>query len=985
MKTLSLSKLLLNFLLLILLFTTAGCLNKDVKEIIERGEPLKIIKGSSSGAGYDFEVNVGQVKKFYATGGSPQYVFSMEDENKQPIEVTQLSSGEFVIPNVSSIITVKVKDAKGAVASAKVKILDPYPQMLGWEGPSTVYEGECAAFKVTSLDHYGNKVPARNTIRVNATGYGSGVFYKDAACTIPAFNQALIQQGYSEKAIYFRDIVLEQLTLIDYGDALDPGSIRVNVVAVKKPDHFRIVDPKDSEVGHATTVTIQVEDEDNNVVPYYPGKVNFHVNGFAYVDNSAGTKVKELTFTDGKAFVDVNDLTSQIVRLSLSRFDDNPPNGIDVSSKQDVLFYGGIPVYMEIVRAFPAMPVPPPAIYAGDNIQIKIRLLDANMQFVNSTALVEMGWEHDASGNTAVLTGSRQKNAVAGIATFDFNIDKVASGYQMKFSSPALDPSEIELSDLFAIIPGEPKKLVFLNDPKNVAGNKIKAGEQIVSVLGANLQVELRDQYGNKCTNDGVNVALSFATGSPTATVYGSVSAQTAVGVATFSDLKIRTANVNYKLKASASVNTTALTIDNTELFDIIHNDPNKLTFTSQPPAETGVLNTMTKVSVALRDQYDNNITSTACAVADISLALNPAAGAVLTGGVIPAVAGLSDFTAITVNRPGTFVFDASHSCLGSSVASSSFKIVTGIPHHFEFVNQPADPTVAGATIQDGSGNSIQVKVVDAGGFLVDTGVGSNTSITLSAINGAGGPLQTATTLTVSAVGGIATFSNQFITLAGANYQLQATGSVPGRPDIILGAAQSAAAGFDVIPANPVSIAFKVQPDEDGNDTVAGVYIAPAVTVEVRDQYGNKTNSNGVEITISLAHDASISANAVLKTTDSLVVNTINGTATFNSLFIEKISKALDEYTLNATATNIVAAPTITNPGKVALSSGFKIIAAGADHLAFVAQPPLQTVSNIAMATFTVQAVDAFGNSVAQSGITATLSFAATGQPVAAV
>ena len=82
------------------------------------------------------------------------------------------------------------------------------------------------------------------------------------------------------------------------------------------------------------------------------------------------------------------------------------------------------------------------------------------------------------------------------------------------------------------------------------------------------------------------------------------------------------------------------------------------------------------------------------------------------------------------------------------------------------------------------------------------------------------GPATLAGTLSQAAVGGIATFADLSVTLVGTGYTLDAT-------DGLLTGATSTT--FDITPAAADHLAFVQQP----TTTVAGVAIAPAVTVRV--------------------------------------------------------------------------------------------------------------------------------------------------------
>src|SRR5262249_38292503 len=88
--------------------------------------------------------------------------------------------------------------------------------------------------------------------------------------------------------------------------------------------------------------------------------------------------------------------------------------------------------------------------------------------------------------------------------------------------------------------------------------------------------------------------------------------------------------------------------------------------------------------------------------------------------------------------------------------------------------------------------------------------------------------------------------------------------------------------------AAPDHLAFLQQP----TNTVAGVAIAPAVTVQVLDQYGNLVVNDGSAVTVAIGNNA---GSGTLSGT--LMQNASGGTATFNNLSIDKTGTG---YTLTA-------------------------------------------------------------------------------------
>src|SRR5207244_1764045 len=143
---------------------------------------------------------------------------------------------------------------------------------------------------------------------------------------------------------------------------------------------------------------------------------------------------------------------------------------------------------------------------------------------------------------------------------------------------------------------------------------------------------------------------------------------------------------------------------------------------------------------------------------------------------------------------------------------SNAFNITPAAPHHLAFLGQPSN-TVAGTLISP----AVTVQVLDRFGNLVTTD-GSNVTVALG--NNPGGHGTLGGTLTVAAVGGVATFTSLSVDKVATAYQLVA---FDGR----LGPVVST--GFSITPAAPDHLAFGQQP----TSAVAGNAISPAVTVRV--------------------------------------------------------------------------------------------------------------------------------------------------------
>ncbi len=136
-------------------------------------------------------------------------------------------------------------------------------------------------------------------------------------------------------------------------------------------------------------------------------------------------------------------------------------------------------------------------------------------------------------------------------------------------------------------------------------------------------------------------------------------------------------------------------------------------------------------------------------------------------------------------------------------------------------------------------------------------------------------------------------------------------------------------------------VGFAQQP----TNAVAGAAIAPAVTVQVQDQFGNVV-SNPANITVAISNNP---AGGTLSGTTTVAAS--NGTATFNNLSIDKAGSG---YTLSAGSSGLTGS----------ISGSFNITPAVASKLAITSAAQTLT-AGVSSAAITVQIQDAYGNAAA--------------------
>ena len=221
------------------------------------------------------------------------------------------------------------------------------------------------------------------------------------------------------------------------------------------------------------------------------------------------------------------------------------------------------------------------------------------------------------------------------------------------------------------------------------------------------------------------------------------------------------------------------------------------------------------------------------------------------------------------------------------------------LPTKLVFTVQPVT-TTAVAVIP-----TFQVAVQDAAGNTVENATNS-VSLGIATNQGIGAFLTGSTT--VSAVNGVATFSNVGISKAASGYALLATAT-----NLFSGVSTS----FDVNAGPASKLVFTAQPGA----AVSGSTL-PTINVTVLDAVDNLVTTGPSSITVAIGTNP---GSGTLSGTTT--VTPVNGVATFSDL---SINNAGTGYTLTATATNLTGATsgifTIRNP------LVFSVVSAGYFH-----------------------------------------------------
>jgi hypothetical protein len=511
-----------------------------------------------------------------------------------------------------------------------------------------------------------------------------------------------------------------------------------------------------------------------------------------------------------------------------------------------------------------------------------------------------------AASGPGALTGTSTTSvtAVKGVATFSNLTLDTAGGYTLK-ASDTTDSLTSAASNSFTISPATATQLVFSTQPS----------DGIAGVALSPVVLSIEDQFGNVESGDGSSVSISAS--GPGALTGTSTTSVTAVkGVATFSNLTLDTAG-GYTLQASDA--TDGLTSAASSSFTIAAASSDKLVFT-QEPGSVAAGNAITpSVVVKIEDQNGNVLSGDD---SNVTLTVNSGPGS-LTGTTVTvqAQSGVAAFSNLTLDTAGGYTLKASDTSDGlSGFVSNSFTVSPAAATQLVFSTQPSDGT-AGVAI-----SSVVLSIEDQFGN-VESGDGSSVSI---AASGPGALTGTSTT-SVTAVKGVATFSNLTLDTAGG-YTLKASDTT----DSLTSAASNS---FTISSAAATQLVFSTQP----SDGTAGVALSPVV-LSIEDQFGNVESGDGSSVSISASGPGALTG------TSTTSVTAVKGVATFSNLTLDTAGG----YTLQASDT--------TDGLTSAASSSFTIAAASSDKLVFTQEPGSVAAGNAITPSVVVKIEDQNGN-----------------------
>jgi dUTPase len=559
---------------------------------------------------------------------------------------------------------------------------------------------------------------------------------------------------------------------------------------------------------------------------------------------------------------------------------------------------GGTATHLFTVIAAPATCLqltvePPSAVVAGGDFGLTIAAEDAYGN-VDPTFNGSITLALNANPGSGVLGGTMTANAVGGVATFAaISIDAPGSGYTLQATGNGLDT--VQTGSINVTAPGTATQLVVTTEPPDNSSAGTAFG----------LTVEAEDSSGNIDNSFGGSVTLALDN-NPNGGVLGGTLTGTAVhGVATFTGLSINQVG-SYTISASAS--------------GLAGGDSNSIQVNPSPATQlvlTGgntsfLVGDVFQLVVSAEDPF-GRVDSTFNGSVTLSLPNDPSA---LTGTLTATAAdGVATFSGLSIETPG----------IGYTLLATSSSGIVGTGPTFDVTNEQLVVTTQPPnSVTAGSGFNLTVKAEDAQGN-VDTSF--NGSVTVANNNYFGGDL--GGTLTVAAVGGVATFSGLELDQASSSDSLIVT------TENLLPTITNP---FNVVPATASQMAVQTAPP---SNVSAGAPFGLDIAIE--DAWGNLVPSFTGTVTVALMNNP---GTATLGGT--LTVAAANGVADFPGLAINHPSSG---YTLEATGSGLTAVTT---------NAICVVPASAAVQLVVTSQPP-STVNAGSAFGFVVMAENGLG------------------------
>ncbi len=468
------------------------------------------------------------------------------------------------------------------------------------------------------------------------------------------------------------------------------------------------------------------------------------------------------------------------------------------------------------------------------------------------------------------------------------------------------------------VVPGPAATISFATDPTDVA-----AGASVAPAV----EVIVTDALGNLPDDVPGPVTLALAANPGGATLFGTLAASPSGGVARFADVRLVKAAAGYRLAASLG----SLPSTTSRAFAVGPGPAAALAFVAQPGSVTAGASISPAPAVRTFDAFGNTTAAPAAGLG-VSIAVNPAGGALGGAQVVAISGGTATFPLLTIDRSGAGYRLAATAPGVAPATCGTFDVAPDAPVALTFLAQPSNVEVRSVMAPP-----VRVAYEDRFGNRV-TNAGGAVAVALS--GGAPGAALSGT-LSVTPSGGVATFSTLSVDTVAPGYALVASA----------GGFSVTSRAFAVAAAPASKLALLVEPSA----TTAGATIAPAVTVATVDSLGVVV-SGTAQVSLALGANpggATLSGGGA--------VATAGGIATFASLSLERAAAG---YTLVATSSGLTSAT----------SAPFDVAAGAPVRLRFVVEPVFAEPGGVIVPPIQVAVEDAPGHGVATPATTVSIA-----------
>ena len=826
--------------------------------------------------------------------------------------------------------------------------------------PITTTAGTCVGpFTIYSQDTYGNNytLPASHVVNLSA---GAGNFYgsADSSCSGSTTTTATISSGNYSQIFYYKSTTAlsTSLSLVDTGT--NPNTLASTTFAMvinpNTPVKIGFITFPSGSVTAGTVlnpvIQAAVQDTYGNTVTTATGNVILGMSSSPSGASINGGSTTQPLVSGVVSFPSI--YLSTVGSYTLTATGAAAPLSTYTAASSSTSPSGG-PYTITVTNAASntlavvnpiATATAVPGSYVAQTAGIILQDTSATYSTTPTTNFLRIAVK-DSYGNTitsdnstqvtmqlqtnptgTTLQGTTTQTAVNGIARFnDLTITASSTSNYRLLATTTAGYTSAFLSN-FKVNPAPASKLGF---------NAFTS--QVVYACGSGITITSQDPNGNASTITSTKT-LTLAASGIGGTFY-STSTCTAGSEITTTQIANGTSSATVYFKtgysSSSSQQTVTLTATDTsgtpltaasKSMTITQDAASKLVWVTQPTnASAGNL---ISSQVAVQDQYSNTITTSSASIT-ISLSSNPTSATLNSTVTTTATNGIASFyNFINTANTGLASYTLQAASTGlTSATSSGFDVTYQSASQLVFSTQPSN-AVAGVDLNP----VVVVKIKDSLGNVV----GNNTWTVSMTTSGSGTSFTSGTTISSTAVAGVATFSGA----SAVRYNKSGTYTIAATAAGI----NVTSSSFTISPDVPSKLAFSTQP--------VGGTAGSALTsfgVQIQDQFANSTTTNpGIQISLS-PNSASINSNSTATT------NPTTGLATFASTVMNTAGTA---FTFTASCSANCGSGYLST-----VSNVFTVSPTTAASMVFTSSPTSgQNISAGTLPSMIVQILDTYGN-----------------------